>query len=261
MLIENIDPVLISLGPLEIRWYGVMMALSFLLGSYFFIKNGKRQGLGEDVLFNLIFSAIIGGVIGARLIFVLTNLDFFIQNPGQIIRVDTGGLAFHGALLGGVLSGWLVARLNRLPLHYFLDLAVPGLAVGYMLVRWANIFNQEILGRPAELLFFDRHPAQIYGILIGLICLLAHNYLSRRFKGNTGVLFWGFIFYYSLLRGLIEETFRDNPLYLWGFISENWGAGFFTLTHLATPPLLILAWFMLNRARKIPELKEKKQRA
>ncbi len=254
MYIEGIDPVLFSLGPLEIRWYGLMMALSFLIGSYFFIKNGKEKRISENLLFNTIFAVIISGIIGARLLFVLTNLGFYLQNPLLIIRIDQGGLAFYGALLGGVIGGWVIAHLNKLRLHDFLDLAVPGLSIGYMLVRFANIFNQEILGRPAELFTFSRHPAQVYGILIGLVCLATHFFLSRRISRRTGVLFWAFILYYSVLRGVIEETFRENPLYLWGYISENWGVGFFTLTHLATPPLVIFALWMLYRAKKIPDL-------
>jgi phosphatidylglycerol---prolipoprotein diacylglyceryl transferase len=119
-----------------------------------------------------------------------------------------------------------------------MDLAVPGLAIGYMLVRIANIFNQEILGRPAALFFFEQHPTQIYGSLIGLVSLLIHNYLARTFPAKPGVLFWLFIFYYSLLRGIIEETFRANPLYLWGYTNELWGVGFFTMTHLVTPFIL-----------------------
>ncbi len=257
MYIEGIDPVLFSLGPLEVRWYGLMMALSFLIGSYFFVRNGKEKRLSENLLFNTIFAVIIAGIVGARLLFVITNLDFYLQNPLLIIRIDQGGLAFYGAILGGVFGGWAIARANKLRLHDFLDLGVPGLSIGYMLVRFANIFNQEILGRPADLFPFSRHPAQVYGILIGLGCLLTHLYLSRRIPKRTGVLFWAFIFYYSLLRGFIEETFRENPLYLWGYISESWGVGFFTLTHLATPPLVIFALWMLFRARKITELPER----
>ena len=250
MLIEGISPIIFSVGPLEFRWYGLMVALSFLIGSYIFIKYGKKKGIPEEILLTAIIAILLGGVMGARAIFVLTNISYFMDNPAEIIRVDQGGLAFHGALLGGFLGGWLIIRLNRLHLHHILDLTVPGIAIGYMLVRTANIFNQELLGRPAELLAFDRHPAQVYGILIGATMLLLHLYLSRKYSFRNGVLFWSFIMYYSLLRGAIEETFRQNPLYLWGYVSEAWGAGFFTLTQLATPPLILFAWWMRNRAIK-----------
>lgn len=250
MLIENLDPVIFTLGPLEIRWYGLLLALSFIIGGYYLVKNGKKEGLSEEQLFNMILAAVIGGVIGARAIYVITNLSHFMAHPEQIYRIDLGGLSFHGGLLGGLLIGWFMAHKYHVNLGSVLDLAVPGIAVGYILIRIANIFNQEILGRPAALFPFELHPAQVYGSLIGITMLLIHNYLARTRPIRPGELFWSFVLYYSLLRGIIEETFRDNPLYLWGYVSETWGAGFFTLTQLATPFILLLAWLMRKRIRE-----------
>jgi len=247
LFIENIDPVIFTLGPLVFRWYGLMMVLSFMLGGYYFIKNGVRQGIDEERLLALLIIVILGGILGARVLYVLTNLPAYIPAPLEALRIDKGGLSFHGGLLGGLLGAWLYTQRTHINLRLLMDLAVPGLAIGYMLVRIANIFNQEILGRPAALFFFEQHPTQIYGSLIGLISLLIHNYLVRTLPARPGVLFWLFIFYYSLLRGIIEETFRANPLYLWGYVNELWGVGFFTMTHLATPFILLLAWHMIQR--------------
>ncbi len=247
MFIENINPVIFTLGPLAFRWYGLMMVLSFMLGGYYLIKNGKQQGLDEERLLTLLIIVIVGGILGARALYVLTNLPAFIPAPLEALRIDRGGLSFHGGLLGGLLGAWLFTQRTRINLRLLMDLAVPGLAIGYMLVRIANIFNQEILGRPAALFFFEQHPTQIYGSLIGLVSLLIHNYLARSLPAKPGVLFWLFIFYYSLMRGIIEETFRANPLFLWGYINEFWGVGFFTMTHLATPFILLLAWRMIQK--------------
>lgn len=244
--------MLFSLGPVSIHWYGLMMALSFIIGSYLLIKNGVKKGINEEALWALCVFVIIGGVVGARLIYVLTNLADFAHDPLEAIRIDRGGLAFHGGLLGGLAAAWITAVRYRTRMGNLLDLAVPGICIGYALVRVANIFNQEILGRPAAALFFERHPAQVYGSLIGLACLLFYHHLARKKHMQPGMLFWWFVIYYSLLRGLIEETFRENPLYLWGYVSEAWGFGFFTLTHLATPFILLLAFWML---RKMPREK------
>lgn len=254
MYIENISPVIFTLGPLVFRWYGLMMVLSFILGGYYLIKNGMCKGMDEEKLLGLLIVVIVGGVLGARALYVLTNLPAFIGAPLEALRIDRGGLSFHGGLLGGLLGAWLVTRQTGMNLRLLMDLAVPGLAIGYMLVRIANIFNQEILGRPAELFFFEQHPTQIYGSLIGLVSLLIHNYLARNLPARPGVLFWLFIFYYSLLRGVIEETFRANPLYLWGYVNELWGVGFFTMTHLATPFILLLAWWMIQRCQQNGQL-------
>jgi phosphatidylglycerol---prolipoprotein diacylglyceryl transferase len=247
MYIEGIDPVMFTLGPLAVRWYGFMMALSFALGSYLIIKNGSKKGMDPDALLVLCALAAVGAILGARALYVLTNLPNFAANPLEAVRIDRGGLSFHGGLLGGMLGAWYAARRSWIPYAKVSDLAVPGICIGYALVRVANIFNQEILGRPAAALFFERHPAQVYGSLIGLVSLLIHMKLARKGPRRPGQLFWLFVVYYSLLRAVIEETFRDNPLYLWSYVNETWGIGFFTMTHLATPLILLLAFWMLRR--------------
>jgi phosphatidylglycerol---prolipoprotein diacylglyceryl transferase len=245
MYIENISPVIVEIGPLAIRWYGLMFAISVLTGFYYMRKHGMSKGFNEDFIFNLYIILLLAIIIGARAVFVAANWSYFLENPELIIRIDRGGLAFHGGLLGGILSSWLFCHFKKMSWRTLADLAVPGIAVGIVLVRVANIFNQEILGREAALFFFDRHPTQIYGSLIGVFLLLLHNYLARRKNLKPGYLFWSFVLGYSLLRGLIEETFRENPLAAWGFVSEAWGAGFFTTVHLFTPPLVALAMIML----------------
>ncbi len=250
MYIEDISPIIVQIGPLAIRWYGLMFAVSVMTGFYYMLKNGKEKGLSEDFIFSLFIILLISIVVGARAVFVVVNWSYFMENPELIIRVDRGGLAFHGGLLGGILSSWLYCRYKKVNWRILADLAVPGIAVGIALVRIANIFNQEILGRPAELFAFDRHPAQIYGSLIGIILLLLHNYLARRGEQKPGYLFWSFVLGYTLLRGLIEETFRDNPLAAWGFVSEAWGAGFFTTVHLFTIPIAVLCFYMLAKIKR-----------
>lgn len=244
-MLLNLDPVAFSLGPFDVRWYGLFMALSILIGFYYFRRDGMRLGHDEDFLYNLVFIMVLGGVIGARLIYVATNWDVYSVAPMNIFRIDQGGLSFHGAMLGGALPGWLYVRSKGKRVAQLFDLVIPGIAVGIMLVRIGNLFNGEVLGRTTEL-GIDRHPAQIYASLLGLALLVIHNVIARR-RPPEGYLTWSFIFYYSLFRGLIEETIRENPLYWNVYLNETWGIGLFTLTHLITPPLLILAWVMRRR--------------
>jgi len=246
MYIEDISPVIFEIGPLSVRWYGLMFAISILTGFYYLRKHGLRKGFDEDTILTLLIVIVISLVIGARAVFVATNWAHFMANPELIVRIDQGGLAFHGGLLGGLLSSWLYCRIKKINLWVLADLAVPGIAFGYALIRIANIFNQEILGREAAMFFFDRHPAQIYGVLIGLALLGLHNYLARRSDPKPGYLFWNFILVYTLLRGLIEETFRLNPLPVWGYVNETLGAGFFTTVHLFTPPIILLCLIMFR---------------
>ncbi len=251
MLIEGISPVIFTIGPLAVRWYGLMVAISAIFGTHLFLKHGKRMGMDEDKLLNITIITILGALIGARALFVITNWGFYSANPQEIVRVDHGGLAFHGAILGGFLIAWIMAYRYRLNFGRILDLAVPGISVAYMLIRIANIFNQELLGRTAELLPFERHPAQVYGFLIGLSMLLLHNYLARTRSYNPGGLFWVFFLVYSFLRGFIEETFREMPLPFWGYVNEAWGSGFISLTQLMTPALMLLAWWMFKKSQAV----------
>ncbi len=247
MYIEDINSVIFSAGPFELRWYGLMITISFFCGFFFLRKHGLKKGLDDDFIFSVFIILFIAIILGARITYVLVNLDYYIANPELIIRVDRGGLAFHGGLIGGVVSSWTYCRIKKVNWYLLTDLAVPGIAIGIALVRIANIFNQEILGREAELFMFERHPAQIYGSLIGVSLLILHNYLARKGNYNPGYLFWSFVLGYTILRGFIEETFRFNRLVAWGFINDSLGAGFFTIVHLFTIPIIILSFLMLRK--------------
>ena len=248
MYIENLNPFLFQIGNFGVRWYGLAVAVSMAVGVWYIITEGKRRGWNEDDLYTISLLILVFGVIGARGVFVLTNLGYFLENPAQIFRGD--GLAWHGALLGGVLSAWIYIRIRGLVFSRAADLAVVGLNVGYVLVRLANIVNREVLGRHAEILG-TRHPAQIYGSLIGLVLLVRYFSVQRR-RPPAGYQFWSWFFWYSVLRAVVEETVRANPLYAWGYVNDYLGLGFFTMTHLATPLLLILAGFMLWRINVDP---------
>jgi phosphatidylglycerol:prolipoprotein diacylglycerol transferase len=219
------------------------MAVAVGWGFYYLLRDGRRLGYGDDFLYNLTYIIVIAGVIGARFIYVVTNWSYFVRDPAAIIRVDMGGLSIHGAVLGGALAALPYLRKHKASFNELADLVVPGLGIGIALVRWANIINQEVMGRFTTGGF--QHPAQIYGSLIGVILLIINAALSRK-KPPVGYRFWSFVLYYTLLRGIIEETFRANPLYVGGWVT-SWGGGFFTLTQLITPLLAVAAWWLRRR--------------
>ena len=239
-----LDPVLFTIGPISIRWYGVLMSLSVGLGFLYILRAGRKLGYNDDFLYDLTIISVLGGVIGARLVYVLTNWSAYAGNLWAIIRTDLGGLSFHGAFLGGLLAGGLFVRKHKASFGAVADLTVPGFAIGIMLVRLANILNDEVVGRVTSSGF--QHPAQLYGSAIGLILLVSYFVTARRHP-PAGYLFWSFALYYTLLRGLVEETFRANPLYAWGYVYEPGGMGFFTLVHLLTPVFALAAWWLRRR--------------
>lgn len=248
-MLLDLDPIAFQIGPLDVYWYGVFMAISFVIGTAYFYTSAKKLRINEDFLLNLIIIAIVVGLLGARLIYVLANHpEWFVSDPIKVIEIYRGGLAWHGALLGGVLAGWWYVRRKGMNFNLLADLAVPGVAVGYTLIRVGNIFNQEILGRMTSF-EFGLWPAQPIGSMIALILLVRYFYLQGK-NLPPGYQFWSFIFYHQLMRGVIEESVRDNPLVLWGYVVPDLGLGFFTLAQLATPFIMIFTFIMMRRTFK-----------
>lgn len=250
-MLLDLSPYAFKIGPIAVRWYGLFMAISFLVGSFHLLKMGKKKGLSEDFLLNLAMIVIVSGIVGARLIFVLSNYpQWFVTAPLNVIKIWEGGLAWHGALLGGLLTGWYYCKKNGVNPNMIADWTVAGLSFGYCLVRIANIFNQEVLGRMTQF-SFGRWPAQLVGSSIGLVLLIRYFYLQKK-QLPEGYQFWSFIWYHQLLRALIEETVRENPLYLIKYVNPQWGIGVFTLTQWFTPLVLGIVYYMYKYNVKNP---------
>lgn len=232
-------------GPIAVRWYGVLMALSVGIGAYLAYRQAQETGVSEDDVLTVIPLAVILGLIGARIGYVVTNWGYYAASPGEIIATWHGGLSFHGAIIGGIVAILLYARYGKIKFYRFADMFVPGVAVGIILVRIANLINGESMGRTFGS-SMTAHPTQIYGSLIGVVLLIiALRQQTRRHL--SGYIFWSFVLWYSVLRAVVEETFRDNPLYLWGYVNPTLGIGLFTLTQIVSVPLIILAASMVRR--------------
>lgn len=250
-MLLDLSPYAFKIGPIAVHWYGIFMAISFLVGSYYLYYMGRRNGLDEDFILNLAMIVIISGVVGARLMFVLTNHpSWFISDPIQVIKVWEGGLAWHGGLLGGLLAGWIYCRVNNINPNMVADWTVLGLSFGYIIVRIANIFNQEVLGRMTAFPF-GRWPAQLVGSSIGLILLIRFLYLNKK-RLPQGYQFWSFLWYHQLLRAVFEETVRENPLFLVHYINDYWGIGILTLTQLMTPIIIFIEYYIYKKT-SIPD--------
>ena len=106
------NPILIQIGPVSIYWYSITMLLAILVGSYVFFKEARKKGYDEEFLTNLIFYGAIFGIIGARIYYVIFNLDYYLQNPLEIIAIWNGGLAIHGGIIGGAIGANLMKKIN-----------------------------------------------------------------------------------------------------------------------------------------------------
>ena len=231
MFIPNIDPVLLRLGPFEIRYYGLFFVLGFVIA--YFILNylvKKREiKLTKDDVADFLLHIIIGAVLGARLLYIFAyNLHFYLQNPFEMIAIWHGGLSFHGGLIGAAIAGLYFCRKKKIDFYTMADIMAIPLALGLALGRLGNFTNGELYGRvtdvPWAVKFPDaegfRHPSQIYEALKNLIIFFT-LWLIKNKDLPKGFLFWLFVVMYSALRFIIE-FFRqpDEQLgFIIGFLS------------------------------------------
>ncbi|MDT3958374.1 prolipoprotein diacylglyceryl transferase [Staphylococcus kloosii] len=150
MMLSYINPVAIELGPLSIRWYGIIIATGILLG-YFIAQAGvKRIGHDKDTLVDIIFWSAIFGFIVARLYFVIFQLPYYIQNPIEIPMIWHGGIAIHGGLIGGFATGVILCKKKNYNPFQIGDVIAPSMILGQGIGRWGNFMNHEAHGGPVS---------------------------------------------------------------------------------------------------------------
>jgi phosphatidylglycerol---prolipoprotein diacylglyceryl transferase len=212
----------------SIRWYGVLIASSMALGLWLAAREATRRGESPDDLLKAAEIALIGGLAGARLYYVLFNLDYYQTQPWwRMFAVWEGGLAIHGGLIGGLLAGGAYVWAKGLPLLTYLDIVAPSLALGQAIGRWGNFFNEEAFGGPTNLpwklyiseprrppVLVDQqyfHPTFLYESLWNLgTFLILYFVLRRQFERAPGALFLAYLGLYSLGRFWVEGLRTDS---------------------------------------------------
>jgi phosphatidylglycerol:prolipoprotein diacylglycerol transferase len=222
-----------QVGPLSVRWYGVLVATGIWLGLWMADREARAEGLPAEALLRTAQWGVLAGFLGARLYEVLFNWDYYGQHPEKIVAVWEGGLAIHGGLIAGSLVGITLAWRWRLPILQSLDVVAPSLVLGQAIGRWGNFFNEEAFGRPTDLPWglsisaarrpagFEQiryfHPTFLYeslwdvGVFLVLVC-----WLRPRARTRPGALFFGYLGLYSIGRGLIERL-RLDSFWIGGF--------------------------------------------
>ena len=212
---------------LTIRWYGILIAGAMALGLWLASREATRRGERADELLKAAELALIGGLVGARLYYVLFNLDYYqTQSWWRVFAVWEGGLAIHGGLIGGILTGGIYVWAHGLPLLQYLDIVAPYLALGQGIGRWGNFFNEEAFGGPTTLpwklyvsearrppAFLDVeffHPTFLYESIWDLGLFLVLLGLRRRLERVPGTLFLAYAGLYSLGRFWIEGLRTDS---------------------------------------------------
>lgn len=144
-------PILFELGPLSIRWYGLLIATAVLLGLTLSQYLAQKRGINPERVGDLAIWLVVAAIPCARLYYVLFKWQDYINQPADIIAVWKGGIAIHGAILGGAIAAFLFARLTRIPFWQLADVVAPSLILGQAIGRWGNFFNSEAFGRPTNL--------------------------------------------------------------------------------------------------------------
>ena len=225
--IWNVDPVLLHLGALQLRWYGLLFVGSFFLGLMLMQWIFKREGKDPALLDTFLIYIMLGAVIGSRLMHCFAyEPAFYLSHPLEILKVWKGGLASHGGLLGAILATWFFSRNYKLDFMWLLSRTAIAGTITAAFVRFGNFFNSEILGKPAELPWavvfarhdmLPRHPVQLYEAFAYLVLLVILITIYRKvsFTVSTKVLPPLFLTYMFTVRFLLEYTKTRQADYTW----------------------------------------------
>jgi phosphatidylglycerol:prolipoprotein diacylglycerol transferase len=219
--------IAIEIGPLQIRWYGILMAVAILVGFWLAHRRAAEEGLPADQLIRTAQWAVVAGLVGARLYEVVFNWDYYGRFPSKILAVWEGGLAIHGGLIVGPLVGAWLAWRWKVPVRRALDVIAPSMALGQAIGRWGNFFNEEAFGRPTDLpwkLYISPphrppefrhadffHPTFLYESLWNLLVFaLLVRWVRPRVGRHPGAVFFAYIGLYSVGRFFIEALRLDS---------------------------------------------------
>lgn len=226
--IEPLNPVAISIGPVPIHWYGLIIGIGIVLGFFIATRESEKLGISKDTFADLLLWAIPIAILCARAYYVIFEWeDFYRHNPGEIIKIWNGGLAIHGGLIGAIGTGIVFAKIKKISFWKLADIAAPSIILGQAIGRWGNFINQEAHGEEVSRQFLENlhlpefivnqmyingayyHPTFLYESIwniIGFAILI----LLRRVNLRRGELFLTYIIWYSIGRFFIEGMRTDS---------------------------------------------------
>ena len=263
MLIHpQIDPIAISLGPLAIRWYGLMYLIAF--GLFFFLgryraRRDPWRGISDGLIDDLLFWGVLGVVLGGRLGYVLFYKPaYYLSNPLEALAVWHGGMSFHGGLLGVILAMWWIGRKYKLGFLATADFVAPLIPCGLAAGRMGNFINGELWGRVVEsganvpwaMLFHGggpsaRHPSQLYQFALEGLLLFALLWLYSAKARPRGAVAAMFLIGYGIFR-FIAENYREPDDYL-GLLALSLSMGQWLSLPMVLLGAVLLAWALRRK--------------
>ena len=250
------DPVIFSLGPVSLHWYGLMYLVGFVFAMWLATRRANRPGSGwtKNEVENLLYAGFLGVFLGGRIGYVLFyNLPVFLADPLYLFRVWDGGMSFHGGLVGVLLMGWWWSRRNKKKFMDVVDFVAPLVPPGLFFGRIGNFINGELWGGvtdgPLGMVFptggpLPRHPSQLYEAgLEGLVLFVVLWVYSSRIR-PTGRVSGLFAVLYGVFRFAVEFVRQPDPQL--GYLAFGW----LTMGQLLCVPLLIAGLWLLFRPVK-----------
>ena len=223
------NPILLKIGNITIYWYSIMILIGFLIASYLITKESKKFNIKKEIITDMLFYTIIIGILGARLYYVIFNLDYYSKNILDIFKVWEGGLAIHGGIIAGAIFIIIYTKNKNLNTLKILDICVPGLLIGQALGRWGNFFNQEAHGPITSIehlkylpkfiqkgMYIDGNyymPTFLYESILCIIGLIIILIIRRKLKLKNGQITGFYLIWYGIIRFIIE-SFRTDSLML-----------------------------------------------
>ncbi|KOR14151.1 diacylglyceryl transferase [Staphylococcus carnosus] len=221
-----IDPVAFQLGPIEVHWYGIIIAAGILLGYFIAQEGAKRAGLHKDALVDIIFWSAIFGFITARIYFVIFQWPYYAANPAEIPMIWHGGIAIHGGLIGGFITGVIICRRNNHNPFQVGDIIAPSIILAQGIGRWGNFMNHEAHGGPvAKSVLENMHipefiinnmyidgryyqPTFLYESIWDVLGFALLLFLRKHLR--IGETFFTYLIWYSIGRFFVEGLRTDS---------------------------------------------------
>ncbi len=242
----QIDPIIFSIGPIALRWYGLMYLIGFVAAMYIANKAADRsQGAWtRDQVSDLLFYGFLGVILGGRIGYVLFyQFDYFLVEPLYLFKIWEGGMSFHGGLLGVITAVFIFARREKKSFLEVGDFVAPLVPIGLGMGRLGNFINAELWGRqtdvswamvfPSDKLQLPRHPSQLYEFFLeGVVLFIIVYVVSRRSK-TLGLASGSFLIGYGIFRTIVE-FFREPDAQLGYFLS------FVSMGQILSLPMIIV---------------------
>jgi len=226
-----------NIGPIPVRFYGIILMLGAVAGTFLAQRESKRRGYDPEIVWDLFMYLLIGGIIGARVWHILTpspstgiTAGWYLSHPLDALAVWKGGLGIPGAIIGGLIALYIYSVRTGIDFVEWTDIAAPGLALGQAIGRWGNFFNQELYGAPTNLpwkIFIDPthrlagyldaeyyHPLFLYESIWNLMNMFLLIWISRRFGDSlkNGDIFLVYLIVYPVGRFLLDFLRLDASM-------------------------------------------------